>query len=251
MSVGDVLQTTPAATTAAPAGMGKGGSVYDKSAAALGQAGDTFAGIAGGSPIYESMNAYLNPYYNEVIQGVTGRMTDQRNQDLMRVGDQAAASGAFGGSRHGLVESQLYDTTNRNIGEMTNQMLGERFNTAAGLGAQDVALRAGAAGNLGQLGNMGFNIGQQINNQQMQQGSMQQQLLQAILGTASGQFDQYVNSPQQALSLLMAAIGADPRTAERTQTTTPGLFDYLSMGAGLAGTALTGGINPFSMSKIA
>ena len=246
MSVGDVLQTTPSSTSSP---MGKGGSVYDASASALGTAGQTAGGIATGSPIFESMNAYLNPYFNEVISGVQGRMRDERDLALGQVGDQAQASGAFGGSRHGLVEGQVYDTSQRNVGEMTNQMLAERFGTAAGLGAQDAGLKLQGAGQLGQLGQLGFGMGQQINQQQMQQGTMQQQLMQAILGQASGQFDQYANSPQNALSLLMAAIGSDPRQAEMTQTSTPGLFDYLSLGAGLAGTAMTGGFNPFSFAR--
>ena len=234
MSVGDILQTTPA--NSAPVT-----NAYGASAAALGQAGNTAGALSQGSPIYQSMNAYLNPYYNEVINGVQGRMVDQRNQDLMRVGDQASAAGAFGGSRHGLVEGQVYDNANRGIGEMTNQMLAQRFDTAAGLGAQDAGIRLAASGQLGNLGQIGFGIGQSIDNQQMQQGTMQQQLLQAILGQASGQFDQYVNSPQDALSLLTAALGSDPRQREQTQTSTPGLLDYLSLGAGLAGTAFTGG----------
>lgn len=235
MSVGDIMQQTP------PSAPAIGSNPFEQSSDLLDRAGGVYGGIAEGNPIADSMNAYLDPYYKEVISDVTGRALDRRDQDLMRVGDQAVAGGAFGGARHGLVESQVMSEYDRNINEMTNSMLSDRFNTAASLGQSDVMARLQAAGAMEGLGGNLYGIGQDLNDRQMASGNMQQQLLQQILGGASGQFDQYMNSPYQMIDLLNATLGSDPRNAERTQSSTPGLFDYLSLGAGMGSAWLMGG----------
>lgn len=228
------MQTSPVSAPSA------GTNPFEKSSDYLDAAGGVYGGIAGGNPIADSMNAYLDPYYKEVISDVTGRAMDRRNQDLMQVGDNAAASGAFGGARHGLVESQVMSDYDRNINEMTNSMLSDRFNTAANLGQSDVLARMQAAGGLQGLGGQMYDIGQDLNDRQMASGTMQQQLLQSILSGASGQFDSYMNNPYQMIDLLNSTLGADPRKAEGTQTSTPGLFDYLSLGAGMGSAWLMG-----------
>lgn len=95
---------------------------------------------------------------------------------------------------------------------------------AAGMG--------GLAGQAQGLGSTLFNTGQTINADQMQAGGLQQQLLQQILGQASGQYDQFMGMPQNLLNMQLAALGMNPLTTATTTTgkNNPGLLDFLGLG---------------------
>ena len=217
-----------------------GGSVFDQAAGGMQQAGSTYGGVAQGGQALQSMNAYLNPYQSQVIDNTTNRMMDQRDMQLNQVAGNANAAGAFGGSRHGLVESNVYDNSMRKISDMQIQMNMQGFNTAAGYGLQDVNQQLAGAGGLMGASQQGFNMGQAIQGDQMQQGQQQQQLMQQILNAGNQQFGGYVNHPINMLNQQLAALSGNPLSGESMQTTTPGLLDYLGAGAGAAGAMMGG-----------
>ena len=225
MPVGTATQPMQPAQAMTPSGP----NVFDQSAGNLTQAGDTFGNIAGGDAAFDSMNKWINPYQQQVIDQTVGRMNDVTDRNLMAVGDQAQAAGAFGGSRHGLVESEVMDTSQRNIAEMVNQMSMQGFNTAAGLGRGDVSDMLSGAGGLGNTAGTGFDMGRAIGQDQMMQGGLQQALMQQILSGAGGQFDQMQNHPMNMLNMQLAALSGNPLMNESSQTYTPGMLDYLSM----------------------
>ena len=239
MPVGGAAPATSVggAQPGAPAGAaGAGGpNIFQQSADQYNQAGGTYSNVAGGNAGFDSMNKWINPYQQQVIDQTVGRMDDQTQLDLDRVGDAATASGAFGGSRHGLVEGQLMDDSQRNIGEMVNKMSQQGFNTAAGLGQQDVQNMMQGAGGLAGLSGQGFNMGRSITGDQSQQGSIQQQLAQRLLTGAGGQYQDFVDNPQKMLNLQLAALGGNPLMGESTSYSTPGMLDYLSAGLQFGG----------------
>ena len=96
---------------------------------------------------------------------------------------------------------------------------------------QEAGIQGNAAGQLGGLSQAGFGMGQQIQQNQMQQGLMQQGLQQSLIDAARGQYQNAVNAPMQSLSAPLAALGAQPNQSTTTQSRSPGLFDYLSLGA--------------------
>ena len=108
-------------------------------------------------------------------------------------------------------------------------MQGALANQQAGL--QGAQLRLGAANQLGQLGNLGFGIGQQINANMMQQGAMQQALQQQLVDQARAQYQGYTQAPAQSIGYLSSALGASPIPQSTTNTRQPGLYDYLTMAA--------------------
>jgi hypothetical protein len=118
-----------------------------------------------------------------------------------------------------------------------------QFAQSTGLQAQGMNQQAGLQGaqqlmsgasQLGNLANLGFGFGQQIGAQQTQQGQMQQMMNQALIDAARGQYGGFTGAPQQSLGLPMAALsGANMGQQTQTQTSNPGLFDYLSAGASL------------------
>lgn len=92
--------------------------------------------------------------------------------------------------------------------------------------------RAGAAGQLAGLGQQMFGQGQSITQQQQAFGQQQQALNQALLDAARGQYGGFVGAPQQSLNLPIQAVTAG-NMGQGTQTGSysPGLFDYLALGA--------------------
>ena len=84
------------------------------------------------------------------------------------------------------------------------------------------------------VGSQAFNMGQAINQQQMQQGQMQQAAMQSLITAAKGQYGQYANAPMNKLQLPLAALGAAPVPQTQTQDRQLGIMDHLTAGASFA-----------------
>jgi len=106
---------------------------------------------------------------------------------------------------------------------------GQLANQSAGM--QGAQMRLGAAGQLGNLANLGFGLGQQANGMMGAGGAQQRQIQQQLINAARGQFAGFANAPQNSLSLLAQALGGVPYGQSMTKN--PGLFDYLTLGASL------------------
>jgi hypothetical protein len=77
-------------------------------------------------------------------------------------------------------------------------------------------------------------MGQTVNQNLATQGAMQQALQQAVFDKAGQKYGQYTGHPAQGLAYLNAALGVTPTTPKtETLTSTPGLFDYLTLGASM------------------
>lgn len=280
------------------------------------------ASSANPAAIASGINRYMNPYTQDVIDTSSHDLMKLTGQQLDANAATAAKAGAFGGSRHGVVDALTNSEAQDNLASMVAGLRSQGFETAAGLSAQDIAnrmnngqfnaslLQQARAANMGakntareftaanrmtanlanqqaaniaraagaeqkqtaslanqqsrnltnqfnvnselakasglaglsplfsNLGTTQFGIGQSINNDQMGAGSLQQQLIQQILGGASGQYDQYMGMPQNLLNMQLAALGMNPLTTATTTTGTykPGLFDWASLGAGMLGS---------------
>ena len=75
---------------------------------------------------------------------------------------------------------------------------------------------------------------------------MQQALQQAVMDASAQKYKEYTGHPAQSLLHLQSALGtgvySTPQTV--TSTKTPGLFDYLTLGASMkAGQPIMGGYN--------
>lgn len=226
--------------------------VFNQSANALTQAirGTNRAGNnLGFAPQLSNTNLqpYMNPYTQNVIDNTMNTLDRQRNQMLNQVGAQATAAGAFGGSRHGLVEAE----TNRGFADtMASTTAGlnqANFNNAQQMGLADINNRINqnqfntntqlnAANQLGNLSNLGFGMGTQVQQMQNEAGGQQQAINQALIDAARGQYGQWQGQPQQGLSGLIAALGGAPNQSTTTQSSNPGLLGMLSGGASILGS---------------
>jgi hypothetical protein len=110
---------------------------------------------------------------------------------------------------------------------------------AAQLAAQQQGFQAGLLSDL---------YGQQLQDLGMLSGigGQQQQLQQAALEAARGEFERALGYPAQQLGYLTSAISGVPTLPTQIQQKKTGLGDILGGAAGLAGSALMGGFNPFA-----
>jgi len=196
--------------------------------------------------VAQAMEGYQNPYTQQVIDTTLADIERSRQVAQNQGAAGAVAARAFGGSRQGVAEAETNRAAFDQAGRTAAQLRSAGFETAAGLGARDIAAaqqaeaqRLAAAGQLGQLG-----AAQQAALTQGAQGlfgagSAQQQLDQAQLEDAYKQFAEERGYPQEQLQILQQALGMfpNPMTTTSTQRQTLGPMDIISR---LGGTAAQG-----------
>lgn len=209
-----------------------GQSVYDQSAGAYtGALGATGAAMAG-----PQTGAFMNPYTSAVTDRTMGDLERQRQMQMNNIGASATAAGAFGGSRHGVAEALTNEAFANTGADAFANLNMQGYNNALGAAQTQQQMLMNGGNQLGSLAQTGFGFGQDITNQQAQQGALQQGLQQMLIDAGKSQYSGFTNAPQQAVTLPMAAVsGANMGQGTTTGTTTqqPGLFNYLSLGLGL------------------
>ena len=194
--------------------------------------------------IASGMSTYMNPYTNEVIGNATNDVNRLTQMQQQQNAAGAARAGAFGGSRHGLVEATTNSEAQRNLGNLSGDLRMQGFNTAANLSGQDINNRftgAGGmlsgAGTLGNIGTTAFNMGNTLETNQYNRGMDQQRMEQQRLADAASMFQNYTGAPNNYLQMLTGALSGSPLNNNTTTSGTykPGVMDFLSLFTGLKG----------------
>jgi hypothetical protein len=89
-----------------------------------------------------SIDPYMSPYTQQVVDTSLQDVERTRQLQQQRNAAAAQAAGAFGGARHGLVESETNRAALRASGDIGAKLRAQGFESAAGRAAQDVGLRA-------------------------------------------------------------------------------------------------------------
>lgn len=116
--------------------------------AGIGQAGQTpwsgslnsatsSLGRAGLTIPQANLQPYMNPYTQYALNPQLDYMKTQFVGQNNQLKDQAAGSGAFGGSRPSLMQSQAQFNQNKSLGDFEGQGLAAAFNSGTGLFEQD------------------------------------------------------------------------------------------------------------------
>lgn len=79
------------------------------------------------------IGAYMNPFISNVEEAALARLGGATQQAVNRIGDQAAAARAFGGSRQGIAEGVALGEAARSAGELSANLRSQGFNQAAQL----------------------------------------------------------------------------------------------------------------------
>jgi len=199
------------------------------------------------APTQAGLEQYTNPYETQVVNQSLADLERSRLMAQNVGGAQASAANAYGGSRQGIAEAEtnrafadqaartasgLRQTGYQNAQSMARQA--SIANQNAGLaGSQQ---RLNASNQLGNISNLGFGMGQTIQNRMDQQGAMQQALQQQLINAGKNQYAGYTGAPAQSLQYLLSAVGGAPAVNQTEKGYEPGLFDYLT----LAGTTYAG-----------
>lgn len=171
-----------------------------------------------------NVNQFMNPFDQNVVD-TTLRDVGQASQMAMNNLDaQAQKAGAFGGSRHGIAMAELGKNYQQQALDKVGALRQQGFNNA-----MNNAFRS--AQGLQGIGSQAFNMGQAINQQQIQQGAMQQQMMQNLINAARNQYNQFAAAPTNKLGLPLAALGATPLPETKTTDRQLGIMDYLTAGA--------------------
>jgi len=165
-------------------------------------------------------------------QAQQAAMQDIMNNYQAQLANQQAGQYDIGTN----LQAQLANQQTGLQGQLANQQTGMQAQLAnQGVDLSGAQHRLGAAGQLGQLSNLGFGMGQTVNQNLATQGAMQQALQQAVFDAAGQKYGEYTGHPAQGLQYMQGALGTGvygtPNTV--TSTKTPGLFDYLTLGAAM------------------
>ncbi len=242
------MQPNPAAVSGMPT-FGQPKNVFDTSAQAL-NSGIRMTQQAGRyqPQMVDATNVqpYMNPYQQQVIDASNAELQKQAAMAQNTLDAQASAAGAFGGSRHGVAQAetagQYADAQAAMIADLYSQgytqaqqaaLQEQMANQNAGLAG--AGLQLNAAGQMGNLSNLGFGQGMAITGQQATQGAQIQAMNQALIEATKGQFGGFTGAPTQSVGLLTGTTGSVPYPTSQTQTQNyqPGVFDYMSLALGL------------------
>ena len=262
---------SPQQQQAIQAGMAGIGSFQPLMQEAAGALSSGIAGAQGATITPESYQAFMDPFIEDVIQQQYKDIARQGDIAQQTIGAQAAKSGAFGGSRQGIVESEL----GRNVLEQQART-GSALRSAGFQQAQQAAQQAAQqqlrqAQLSGQLGTAAKQLGTQDINTALGLGALTQQFGstdpttgvftpgQAQLTAEQSNLMAQQGLPFQSLSFLSDIFRGVPsmqQTSTVTSTPDPSLGSQL-LGLGIAGLGAAGaaggignlfnfGINPLS-----
>jgi hypothetical protein len=194
----------------------------------------------------ENIQQFRDPY-TDVLQR---QALDQFDVQMEGIGDIAAQAGAFGGSRHGVLESEAYGDISQRLGDIEAGSYAQALQAA-----QNQQRMLGTAGQqLASLAGQGQQLGLRDISALSQIGQQQQALGQAGLDVDYGQFLEQQNFPYSqveflsniALPIASTVRGQDVTgTTTQTQAATGGSVNPLSaalgVGQAIGGSGMFGG----------
>lgn len=183
-------------------------------------------GAAQPQTVAQAMQAYQNPYTQQVIDTALGDIERSRLMAQEQTAAQATRARAFGGSRQAVAEAETNRAALEQAAKTAAGLRASGFETAAGLGARDIAAaqqaeaqRLAAAGTLGQLGGAEQAMALRGAEAVYGAGGAQQQLQQAQLEDAYRRFAEEQNYPKEQLAILQQALGMFPNPVSTTSAT--------------------------------
>lgn len=90
------------------------------------------------------LSKYMNPYTNEVETKSLDALDRSRQQSILGNQGAAGAAGAFGGSRHGIVDAVTNSESANAAGLLSANLRKDNFNNATGLATADINRKLGA-----------------------------------------------------------------------------------------------------------
>ena len=205
---------------------------------------ERFVQAAEGATGPQAFQQFMSPYQQQVIDTSLAEFDRQAAMQEQRIRDQAVASGAFGGGREGVLQSEFRTGSDRNRAALQAGLLQQGFQQAQAAAQQNFANQMGLAGavpglqradvsTLGQLGAL---------DRGLEQGRMdaQREAVRQAAFQPQEQVDRYAN-------LVTGIMGGYPGQIQTTNIPNPtplqnalaigstGAGIYQALGEGFAG----------------
>lgn len=192
-----------------------------------------------------AIQAFMSPYQQNVTDWQKQQAISDYGRQLPGLGAKAAQSGAFGGSRQALVESEAQRNLQNQLAGIQAQGSQNAFNAAqqaqqfgAGLGLQGYGQALQGANTLGQLGQQQYQQQMGINTAQQQAGAQQQAMNQQQLTNQYQDWLNRQNYPYQQLAFMSDILHGTPTggvTTQQQYQATPSLWSNIGGLGQLAG----------------
>jgi len=159
---------------------------------------------------------YMSPYTQAVLDPTIRDIEERAARERLRLGQQSARTGSFGGSRQAVAESELERSTQRNIGEESARQRAAAYNNALTQFRADQQripeLYSAALGQVGTgLGQTAARFGTEAN-PLLAIGGAQQGLNQRNLDVLRQAFEEERDYPARGIEVLRGALGLTPST---------------------------------------
>jgi len=176
-----------------------------------------------------NLQEYMSPYMQGVLDPAIRDIEERAARERLRLGQQAARTGSFGGSRQAIAEGELERGTQRTIGEESARQRAAAYNQAIAQFREDQTRIPGLySGALSQLGTgltqTGGRLGTEVN-PLLQIGGLQQALGQQNLDALRQAFTEERDYPLRGIEVLRGALGITPSSlgvGETRQVSQPG-----------------------------
>ena len=161
-----------------------------------------------------NIQEYMSPYLQGVLDPAIRDIEERAARTRLELGQRAAQTGSFGGSRQAIAEAELERGTQRNIGEESARQRAAAYNQALAQFRQDQEripqLYSGALSQLGTgltqtAGRLGVEAQPLLNI-----GGMQQALGQSNLDVLRRAFEEERDFPLRGIEVLRGALGITP-----------------------------------------
>lgn len=176
----------------------------------LDQATSTVGQIATTDITDADIGARINPFVEQALSRAADEIARRGGITRAQLERQMAASGGFGGARHGVVEAEQLRNQERAIADLFATGLAQAYDRAVNQFNLDRQMQLEAARDLAQLGGLRSELGLRDAAALLDIGGAQQALEQANLDVAFEDFLREINFPVEMLNVRLAATQGAP-----------------------------------------
>ena len=161
---------------------------------------------------------YANPFQQNVTDMAGREMNRQYDQALLGQNAQAQQAGAFGGSRHGILNAENERNRMQNMADLQFRGAQQGFQNAQQMFGTDQARALQAGSQAGQLGSLQSQMGYQDAQALQGIGSQQQALEQQSVDAAYGDYLEQREYPFRQTNFALGALRGTPYETRTTAT---------------------------------
>lgn len=180
-------------------------------------------------------NRLMNPYMQAVGQQVVRDINRAFDQQALLDSDAARAAGAFGGSRHGVVDAERNRNRAQEISDTLTQLYSGAYDRALNAYEAERQRMANAANQFAGLGQQAQQQGLVDAQSQLDIGRAQQALEQAYLDFLFEEYQRQQNAPFDQINFLRGILGGSPYTGQDESDDLPKWMRYAAAGSQIVG----------------